>query len=51
MDLDAELQREARFSSQDERAFGLGRVLIWLMAPAAAESLKYGQNIRRVASF
>jgi hypothetical protein len=31
--------------SEDERLFGIGRVLIWLMAPVAAEQLKYGKTV------
>jgi hypothetical protein len=32
---------------EDEKLFGVGRILVWLMAPVAAEYLKYGaiQNL------
>ena len=28
---------------EQDRRLGLGRVLVWLMAPVAAEQMKYGE--------
>mmetsp|Transcript_8471 Transcript_8471/g.12622 ORF Transcript_8471/g.12622 Transcript_8471/m.12622 type:complete len:515 (+) Transcript_8471:2-1546(+) len=30
---------------EEEKLFGVGRILVWLMAPVAAEYLKYGKTI------
>lgn len=35
---------------EEDRKFALGRILIWLMIPVAAETAKYGKTILTIAS-
>lgn len=44
-DMKNEINSRVAAMTSDSRMFNLGRILVWLMAPVAAEHLKYGQTI------
>lgn len=43
-DLRRQIDSRLTSLSAERQLFGLGRVLVWLMAPVAAEQLKYGME-------